>query len=103
MYRTFGAPSGAFGASNGAQSGTESRMSTLITPLNRSLITPTSHVCRWKKIAHRSTRFHHHKPPTAEHHPDQVIIPADGSERRRDDRRWVYADNGREASIGVAT
>src|SRR5581483_5313721 len=30
----FGAPVGAFGASNGAQSGVESRISTLMTPLN---------------------------------------------------------------------
>ena len=37
MYTTLGAPSGAFGGSNGDQSGTESRMSTLIVPLNRSL------------------------------------------------------------------
>src|SRR6058998_708636 len=35
---TFGAPSGAFGGSNGFQSGTESRMSTLILPLNGSVI-----------------------------------------------------------------
>src|SRR6266581_2364513 len=34
MYTTFGAPTGAFGGSNGAQSGTESRISTLITPRN---------------------------------------------------------------------
>ena len=34
MYTTFGAPSGAGGGSNGDQSGTESRMSTLIVPLN---------------------------------------------------------------------
>ena len=34
MYRTFGAPSGALGGSNGAQSGSESRISTLIVPLN---------------------------------------------------------------------
>jgi hypothetical protein len=32
MYTTFGAPSGAFGGSNGAQSGAESRISTLIVP-----------------------------------------------------------------------
>ncbi len=31
---TFGAPSGAVGATNGDQSSTESRMSTLIVPLN---------------------------------------------------------------------
>ena len=36
MYTTLGAPSDAFGGSNGAQSGSESRMSTLITPLKRS-------------------------------------------------------------------
>src|SRR3954447_10844754 len=35
---TFGAPSGAFGGSNGDQSGTESRMSTLTLPLKASLI-----------------------------------------------------------------
>src|SRR3954465_11351335 len=37
-YPTFGAPSGAFGGSNGDQSGTESRISTLILPLNGLLI-----------------------------------------------------------------
>ena len=37
IYTTFGAPSGAFGGSNGDQSGTESRISTLIVPLNGSL------------------------------------------------------------------
>src|SRR3954451_9846352 len=39
-YTTFGAPSGALGGSNGDQSGTESRMSTLILPLNALLIMP---------------------------------------------------------------
>src|SRR5215813_12130282 len=39
-YTTFGAPSGALGGSNGVQSGTESLMSTLIVPLNASLIGP---------------------------------------------------------------
>src|SRR5947208_2842642 len=33
MYRTFGAPSGAFGGRYGVQSGTESRMSRAILPL----------------------------------------------------------------------
>src|SRR3954452_10404265 len=43
MYTTLGAPSGAFGGSNGDQSGTESLMSTLIVPLNGSLIQSASH------------------------------------------------------------
>src|ERR1022692_3813024 len=43
MYTTLGAPSGAFGGSNGVQSGTESRMSTLIVPLNGSLIPQSFH------------------------------------------------------------
>src|SRR5947208_423379 len=34
MKTTLGAPSGGLGASNGAQAGTESRMSTVTTPLN---------------------------------------------------------------------
>src|SRR4051794_8488687 len=34
MYTTLGDPSGALGGSKGDQSGTESRMSVLITPLN---------------------------------------------------------------------
>src|SRR5215813_14273490 len=38
MHTTFGAPSGALSGSNGAQSGTESRISTLIVPLNGTLI-----------------------------------------------------------------
>ena len=37
MYTTFGAPSGALGGSKGDQSGTESRMSMLMVPLNGSL------------------------------------------------------------------
>src|SRR3954454_15953338 len=37
-YTTLGAPSGALGGSNGDQSGTESRMSTSILPLNGLLI-----------------------------------------------------------------
>src|SRR4051812_26365521 len=41
-YTTLGAPSGALGGSKGDQSGTESRMSTLILPLNGSLITLSS-------------------------------------------------------------
>src|SRR5215468_10160486 len=40
MYTTLGAPSGALGGSKGAQSGTESRMSTLMVPLNALLIGP---------------------------------------------------------------
>src|SRR3954451_20107748 len=49
MYTTLGAPSGAFGGSNGDQSGTESRMSTLIVPLNCSLTTlpPRLKTSRW--------------------------------------------------------
>src|SRR5580692_11391530 len=38
MQTTFGAPSGALAGSNGSQSGVESRMSTLIVPLNGLLI-----------------------------------------------------------------
>ena len=38
MYRTLGAPSGATGCMYGAQSGTESRMSMLMTPWNGLLI-----------------------------------------------------------------
>jgi hypothetical protein len=41
MYTTLGAPSGARGASKGVQSGSESRMSTLMTPLN-GLLTSTT-------------------------------------------------------------
>src|SRR5215212_5505646 len=39
MYRTLGAPSGALGWRNGAQSGTESRSSMLMVPLNRLVMT----------------------------------------------------------------
>src|SRR3954463_3355769 len=49
-YTTFGAPSGAFAGSNGDQSGTESRMSTLILPLNGTLITVS-----WSSPPHRGT------------------------------------------------
>ena len=40
MYRTFGEPSGATGCVYGSQSGTESRMSMLIVPLNGSVMAP---------------------------------------------------------------
>src|SRR5215831_9493823 len=43
MYTTFGAPSGALDGSNGVQSGSESRISTLIVPLKGSL---TAHLFR---------------------------------------------------------
>src|SRR3954453_2775200 len=48
MYRTFGAPSGAAGWRDGSQSGTESRSSTSILPLNCLLIAVSfgSRVCR---------------------------------------------------------
>src|SRR5450631_2614958 len=42
MYTTLGAPSGACGGANGAQSSTESRMSTLTLPLNGTLTAPPS-------------------------------------------------------------
>ena len=48
MYTTFGAPSGALGGSNGVQSGTESRISTLIVPLKGS---PTTHLFRPSALA----------------------------------------------------
>ncbi len=38
MYRTFGASAGAFGWAYGSQSGTESRMSIPILPLNGVVI-----------------------------------------------------------------
>src|SRR5215203_3427366 len=40
MNITFGAPSGAFGCSNGVQSGVESRTSRLTTPVNGFVMTP---------------------------------------------------------------
>src|SRR5208283_3245485 len=42
MRTTFGAPAGAFGGSNGLQSGTESRISMLITPWNGLVIAAAS-------------------------------------------------------------
>src|SRR6266516_6903563 len=61
IYTTFGAPPGAFGGSNGAQSGTESLMSTLIVPLNRSLISPLlpPKTCDWFSL----WRDFQEKPP----------------------------------------
>jgi hypothetical protein len=47
MYTTLGAPSGGFGGSNGAQSGSESRMSTLITPLKLSAIATVLRQAAW--------------------------------------------------------
>src|ERR1700750_2485760 len=49
MYTTLGAPSGAFGASNGDQSGTESRMSTLMIPWNALLMLEGP---RWLRTHH---------------------------------------------------
>src|SRR3954464_3185588 len=47
---TLGAPSGAFGGSNGDQSGTESRMSVLILPLNGRLMRSPWKRC-WSRAA----------------------------------------------------
>src|SRR5262249_54780667 len=58
--RTFGAPSGAFGGSNGVQSGTESRTSTFTTPLNGSGIwAPSLLVASRSKLGRGLPRWHH--------------------------------------------
>src|SRR3954447_16755484 len=70
MYTTFGAPSGAFGGSNGDQSGTESRMSTLILPLNGSLITHSSfEIGRHDQGAQRRTARRSFRPSCRPPHP----------------------------------
>src|SRR4029077_2782483 len=51
MYTTFGAPTGALAGSNGDQSGSESRMSTLIDPRNLSGITNSSQATFWTRVA----------------------------------------------------
>src|SRR3954469_23132669 len=75
-YTTFGAPSGAFGGSKGDQSGTESRMSTLILPLNRWLITRSLEIRRRHRRAPRRIRPANRHAPRyrrAAHHPHQMI------------------------------
>src|SRR3954447_12795874 len=72
-YTTFGAPSGAFGGSNGDQSGTESRMSTFILPLNGLLMMafprprPRSRGRSATVCAPDTHRSHHTQP-----HPDRM-------------------------------
>src|SRR5215470_4330996 len=87
MYTTFGAPSGALGGSNGVQSGSESRMSTLIVPLKGS---PTMHpFCSpgrtGPRAPRRSTRrVSHNRAP--EHHSRGVMlaqVTGTGKRRRR--------------------
>src|SRR6478609_3062414 len=56
MYTTLGAPSGALGGSNGAQSGSESRISTLIVPLNSEPINPTALSSRMPEPFQADTR-----------------------------------------------
>src|SRR5580693_1420272 len=65
MYSTFGAPYGATGGSNGVQSGSESRMSTLIVPLNGlATMTPVVAVCNRSplRIVARPARRPRHPP-----------------------------------------
>lgn len=50
-----------------------------------------------KKVAHRGAPFDDHRLPPAKHHPDQVIIPGNGSQRRRAGTRVCPLDNGRAA------
>src|SRR3954449_5356720 len=87
-YTTFGAPSGAFGGSNGDQSGTESRISTLTLPLNGSLITHSSlisfEIGRHDQGAQRRTRGA--VVPTLlqtaapAHHPHRTIVRTSAGE-----------------------
>src|SRR6266576_3916865 len=71
IYTTFDAPSGAFGGSNGAQSGTESRISTLTVPLNCSLTSPLlcQKTCHWFRLGRPPGREppqrRPHGPPAA--------------------------------------
>src|SRR3954454_12345372 len=72
---TFGAPSGAFGGSNGDQSGTESRMSTLIFPLNGWLIDVLLWVRRRPQRIRSRGRLGTDSPAERAnpHHPDRMI------------------------------
>src|SRR5215471_4032817 len=70
MYTTLGAPSGALGASNGAQSGTESRISTLTTPAKSDITRPleiTTNAPRAPTLTPSLEATH-----PAEHHPSGV-------------------------------
>src|ERR1700761_907052 len=69
MYRTLGAPSGARGGSNGVQSGSESRMSTLMTPLNGVLM--RSSIPR--RMSARSTCVPDSHALAIQHHLNQMI------------------------------
>src|SRR5882672_6157699 len=85
MYTTLAAPAGAFGGSNGDQSGTESRMSTLTLPLNGSLIDVLPGVCRDVRIAaaHRRTvAANARRCRRSAHHPDRMTC-ATASPRQR--------------------
>ena len=71
MYTTFGAPSGALGGSNGDQSGSESRMSTLIVPLNGSAIEGLLCWIGAGNAAGRSSR----RIPCQQSEPDRALVP----------------------------
>src|SRR5229473_3503437 len=92
MYTTFGAPSGAFGGSNGDQSGTESRISTLIVPLNGWLTVlslpevPDPPVPRRAALGHpggaggQRQAQGHHQLRGRRHDPGQADLRRDGAQ-----------------------
>src|SRR3954451_11407075 len=84
---TFGDPSGAFGGSNGDQSGTESRMSTSILPLNGSLI-----VC--SMVARPCVGTNGHRECSTAAHPG--TSPDRGECARPHPLRMMQAMRGRE-------
>src|SRR4051812_9317740 len=82
-YSTLGAPSGALGCSYGAQSGTESRMSVLMVPLNGvAMEDPSNEVS-----ADLPLRSEHHRAGMRVRHPDRMNRRSLAQSRlRRDDR-----------------
>ena len=104
MYRTFGAPAGALGGSNGDQSGSESRMSTLMVPSNglaMSSSSPSRDACDHRdgpslSLASRSSIARRDAKPSTEPAPTrgEQASPGQGERSRR--CPWIR-DTGQES------
>src|SRR5690242_8066721 len=97
MYTTFGAPSGALGGSNGVQSGTESRISTLTVPLKGS---PTTHLSRRPPGRVLPVLAHRREQPYSEQgaaHPSHGVTL-----RPRAHGGELVLDAGQQLMIGIA-
>src|SRR4051795_12768925 len=77
-YTTLAAPSGALAGSNGDQSGTESRMSTLILPLNGSLMMGSLRSASMRRAAAHAGRRYRPSPVRPPRASPQSDDPTEG-------------------------